>query len=80
MSETQLEFFKGVDILLALTGGPPTIELNDLDEVIDAIQPEDYNSDALQNRQGHAHSNSAGGRFHRTLSGGTCPSSGSITD
>ena len=39
LSETQLEFFKGVDILLVLTGGPPTIELNDLDEVIDAIQP-----------------------------------------
>ena len=39
LSETQLEFFKGVDILLVLTGGPPTIELNDLDKVIDAIQP-----------------------------------------
>lgn len=39
LSETQLEFFKGVDILLALTGGPPTIELDDLDSVIATIQP-----------------------------------------
>ena len=39
LSEAQLEFFKGVDILLALTGGPPTIELDDLDKVIAAIQP-----------------------------------------
>jgi L-ascorbate metabolism protein UlaG (beta-lactamase superfamily) len=40
LSEIQLEFFKGVDILLALTGGPPTIELDDLDKVIDTIQPQ----------------------------------------
>jgi len=39
LNETQLEFFKGVDILLALTGGPPTIELDDLDSVIATIQP-----------------------------------------
>lgn len=38
-SETQLAFFKGVDVLLALTGGPPTIELDNLDKVISAIQP-----------------------------------------
>lgn len=39
LSETQLAFFKGIDILFVLTGGPPTIELDDLDRALAAIQP-----------------------------------------
>ena len=39
LSEAQIDFFKGVDVLLALTGGHPTIELDDLKTVIDAVQP-----------------------------------------
>jgi L-ascorbate metabolism protein UlaG (beta-lactamase superfamily) len=35
----QLEFFKGVDVLLALAGGFPTIELSDLKAVIDYARP-----------------------------------------
>jgi L-ascorbate metabolism protein UlaG (beta-lactamase superfamily) len=35
----QLEFFRGVDVFLALAGGHPTIELDDLKVAIDAIQP-----------------------------------------
>ena len=35
----QLEFLAGVNVLLALTGGPPTIELADLDTVLAKIQP-----------------------------------------
>jgi L-ascorbate metabolism protein UlaG (beta-lactamase superfamily) len=35
----QLEFFKDVDILLALAGGHPTIELDDLKTAINAIKP-----------------------------------------
>ena len=35
----QLEFFKDVDVLLALTGGFPTIELSDLKAVIDYARP-----------------------------------------
>lgn len=38
-SPAQLEFFKGVDVLLALAGGHPTIELSDLKTMIDAAQP-----------------------------------------
>jgi L-ascorbate metabolism protein UlaG (beta-lactamase superfamily) len=39
LSPAQMNFFKGVDVLLALTGGPPTIELNDLDVVLNEVQP-----------------------------------------
>jgi L-ascorbate metabolism protein UlaG (beta-lactamase superfamily) len=39
LSTEQLEFFKGVDIFLALAGGHPTIELDDLQVAISAIQP-----------------------------------------
>lgn len=39
LSDAQIEFFKGVDILLALAGGHPTIELDDLKTVIDRTQP-----------------------------------------
>ena len=35
----QMDALLGTDILLALTGGPPTIELDDLVQVIDTIQP-----------------------------------------
>jgi L-ascorbate metabolism protein UlaG (beta-lactamase superfamily) len=38
-SPEQLAFFEGVDVLLALTGGPPTIELADLDAVLRHVQP-----------------------------------------
>ena len=80
LSETQLEFFKGVDILLALTGGPPTIELNDLDEVIDAVQPKvtipmHYLTDKVKLTHILPVDD-----FTRTISSRTCPSSASITD
>jgi L-ascorbate metabolism protein UlaG (beta-lactamase superfamily) len=39
LSQKQLDALAGVDVLLALTGGPPTIELDDLAQVIDTIQP-----------------------------------------
>jgi len=35
----QLEFFQGLDVLLALTGGHPTLELDDLKTVIDTLKP-----------------------------------------
>ena len=38
-SAAQIDFFKGVDVFLALVGGHPTIELDDLTVVIDAVQP-----------------------------------------
>lgn len=37
--EQQLEFFAGIDVLLALTGGFPTIALDDLMVLIDRVQP-----------------------------------------
>ena len=39
LSNAQLEFFEGLDVLLALAGGHPTIELDDLKRVIDATRP-----------------------------------------
>lgn len=39
LSPGQIDFFKSVDILLALTGGFPTIELDDLKTVIDQAEP-----------------------------------------
>jgi L-ascorbate metabolism protein UlaG (beta-lactamase superfamily) len=39
LSPAQMDFFKGVDVLLVLTGGPPTIELDDLDAVLKEVQP-----------------------------------------
>lgn len=39
LSEAQMAFFEGLDVLLALTGGHPTIELDDLKTVIDRVQP-----------------------------------------
>lgn len=39
LSLAQMDFFRSVDVLLALTGGPPTIELDDLDAVIREVQP-----------------------------------------
>ena len=38
-SDAQIAFFKGVDIFLVLAGGHPTMELDDLKVVIDAVQP-----------------------------------------
>jgi L-ascorbate metabolism protein UlaG (beta-lactamase superfamily) len=39
LSDAQIEFFKGVDVLLALAGGHPVLELDDLKTVIDGAQP-----------------------------------------
>jgi L-ascorbate metabolism protein UlaG (beta-lactamase superfamily) len=39
LSEEQMMFFKDVDVLLALTGGHPTIPLDDLKQVIDYAKP-----------------------------------------
>ena len=39
LSEPQLEFFQGTDILLALAGGYPVIALDDLKHVIDRVKP-----------------------------------------
>jgi L-ascorbate metabolism protein UlaG (beta-lactamase superfamily) len=39
LTSEQMEFMRGVDVLLALTGGPVTIELDDLDAALREIQP-----------------------------------------
>ena len=39
LSQEQLEFFQGIDVFLALAGGHPTIELDDLKTALDAIKP-----------------------------------------
>lgn len=39
LNDQQLAFFEGIDILLALAGGYPTIALDDLKVAIDAIRP-----------------------------------------
>ncbi|MEM9774492.1 MAG: MBL fold metallo-hydrolase [Chloroflexota bacterium] len=39
LTADQLDRLKHTDVLLALTGGPPTIELKDLKEVIETIRP-----------------------------------------
>ena len=39
LSENQLKFLKGTDILFVPAGGPPTIDLDDLYEVIEYIKP-----------------------------------------
>jgi len=39
LTPEQIEFLRGVDVLLALTGGPVTIELDDLDTALRAVQP-----------------------------------------
>ncbi len=39
LTEKQMDALAGTDILLALVGGPPTIELDDLNEVIKRIKP-----------------------------------------
>jgi L-ascorbate metabolism protein UlaG (beta-lactamase superfamily) len=39
LNSAQMDFFKGVDVLLALIGGHPTIDLNDLDALIAHAQP-----------------------------------------
>ena len=39
LDEEALEFLSGIDILLALAGGPPTIELTDLLILIEKLQP-----------------------------------------
>jgi L-ascorbate metabolism protein UlaG (beta-lactamase superfamily) len=39
MSDAQTEFFKGVDVMLTLTGGHPTTELDDIKTFLDAAKP-----------------------------------------
>lgn len=39
LTETQLGFFEGIDVLLALVGGHPTLELSDLEKVIEHVKP-----------------------------------------
>ena len=39
LSEAQLEFFKDIDVLLALAGGHPTIPLDALKRAVDRIKP-----------------------------------------
>ncbi len=39
LTAEQLAFLRGADVLLALTGGPVTIELDDLDTVLREVQP-----------------------------------------
>lgn len=39
LTPEQLDFLRGVDVLFALTGGPVTIELSDLDAVLEAVHP-----------------------------------------
>ena len=39
LSDEQIDFFRDLDVLLALAGGHPTIELDDLITVINAVRP-----------------------------------------
>jgi L-ascorbate metabolism protein UlaG (beta-lactamase superfamily) len=39
LSDEQINFFKGVDVLLTLAGGHPVIELDDLKTVLDGAKP-----------------------------------------
>lgn len=39
MTDEQIDFLRGTDILCALAGGPPTIELKDLWALIEAVKP-----------------------------------------
>jgi L-ascorbate metabolism protein UlaG (beta-lactamase superfamily) len=39
LNQEQLDFFKNLDVLLALAGGHPTIDLDDLKTLIDYAQP-----------------------------------------
>lgn len=39
LTDAQIDFFKDLDVLLALAGGHPTIELDDLKVLIDRAQP-----------------------------------------
>lgn len=39
LKDWQIDGLRGVDVLLALTGGPPTLDLSDLHHVIDVIKP-----------------------------------------
>jgi L-ascorbate metabolism protein UlaG (beta-lactamase superfamily) len=39
LSEAQIDFFRDLDILLALAGGHPTIDLDDLMTVINVVRP-----------------------------------------
>lgn len=39
LSVAQLEFFEGIDVLLALIGGHPTLELRDLQTLIEHVKP-----------------------------------------
>jgi L-ascorbate metabolism protein UlaG (beta-lactamase superfamily) len=39
LTPAQIEFLRGVDVLMALTGGPVTIELDDLDTALKAVEP-----------------------------------------
>ena len=39
LTEEQLEGLAGVDVLLALAGGPPTIDIDDLCRAIENLQP-----------------------------------------
>ena len=39
LTDAQIDFFKDLDVLLALAGGHPTIDLDDLKVVIDRAQP-----------------------------------------
>lgn len=39
LRDDQLEFLTGVDVLLALAGGPPTIPLGALRQAVDALRP-----------------------------------------
>ncbi|MGB1288619.1 MAG: MBL fold metallo-hydrolase [Aggregatilineales bacterium] len=39
LTDAQMDFFKDLDVLLALTGGAPTIALDDLKALIDTAQP-----------------------------------------
>jgi hypothetical protein len=39
LNDSQIEFLEDTDVLFALAGGPPTIELDELKQVIDHIRP-----------------------------------------
>ena len=47
LTPDQIDALRGTDVLLALTGGHPTIDLNDLKHVIEEIRPKIVIPDAL---------------------------------
>ena len=69
LSEAQLEFFEGVDVLFALAGGHPTIPLDALKTAVDILETQTRRADALRHASLQARQLVAGRRLPFTLLG-----------